>query len=134
MFECEQQNGACFNDKGYATSVWPKRGAAQAARQRPVASNVTQLSADRVSPRTPANGNDDRSNRIERQHSQEMALRYCVLASIDPSDSENRAKLVEIISWFQRDIGRSPQAEAKPAPAPEPETGALPEGDENEPF
>ena len=30
VWECAQDNGECLNDKGYPTSVWPKRGGAPA--------------------------------------------------------------------------------------------------------
>lgn len=62
---------------------------------------------------------DDRSNRIERQHSQEMALRHIAITAHKmgkdfamPSTDD----LSELISWYQRDIGHSPE---KPAPQPE---------------
>jgi hypothetical protein len=49
-------------------------------------------------------GNDDRSNRIERQHSQEMALRYLAITKKE-CNAEN---LRPLIDWFQRDISRTP--------------------------
>jgi hypothetical protein len=48
---------------------------------------------------------DDRSSRIERQHSQEMSLRYFALSGIKPSTTELR----EMTSWFQRDISHIPE-------------------------
>lgn len=49
-------------------------------------------------------GSDDRSSRIERQHSQEMSLRYFALSGIKPDTTQLR----EMTSWFQRDIGNVP--------------------------
>jgi|SRR5215469_13599447 len=48
----------------------------------------------------------DRSSRIERQHSQEMALRYFALNSknVAPTTEQLRG----MIDWFQRDVGHSP--------------------------
>jgi hypothetical protein len=94
IFECYQANGECLNDKGYPNSVWPKGGSKSSAPTR-------------SAPKS-GNGNDDRSNRIERQHSQEMALRYLVMQGGLPKDSVHAAKLREMIDWFQRDIGRLP--------------------------
>ena len=67
------------------------------------------------------NGNDDRSNRIERQHSQEMAVRWITLLTtlgvLKPEDISTPKKLRECIDFFQRDISRQPlspvEAEAK---------------------
>ena len=59
------------------------------------------------------NGNDNRSNRIERQHSQEMALRYFGLSA--NGQVPDTKKLTEMISWFQRDVGRSPEKESEEA-------------------
>ncbi len=52
-------------------------------------------------------GSDDRSDRIQRQHSQEMSLRYFAIAGKVPTTDELR----EMTSWFQRDIGHSPKAQ-----------------------
>jgi hypothetical protein len=130
VWECNQDNGDCLNDKGYPTSVWPqRRGVAPAQRrQRPGASTTA--------PPAQRNNNDERSNRIERQHSQAMALKYCELSQIDPSDTK---KLVELISWFQRDIGRSPAKPQPAAAAPEPaqlgpQDGVVTADDEEVPF
>lgn len=91
IFECDQANGECLNDKGYPNSVWPKGGAKSSAPTR---------SAPKSS-----NGNDDRSNRIERQHSQEMAIRYAAYSGLKLKTDELRS----LIDWFQRDIGRLPE-------------------------
>lgn len=60
---------------------------------------------------------DARNAAIERQHSQEMALRFFALAGKLPSTPALR----EMISWFQRDIRNSPDKQSKPAPEPEDE-------------
>lgn len=68
----------------------------------------------------------ERSHRIERQHSQEMALRYFALQS-PLAELPDTKKLREMISWFQRDIGHSPERENKTAePEPEPEPDHAP--------
>ena len=61
---------------------------------------------------------DERSARIERQHSQEMALRYFALKNEVPTTEGLR----EMTSWFQRDIGRSPEKRVQPEPEPPGET------------
>jgi hypothetical protein len=64
---------------------------------------------------------DDRSSRIERQHSQEMALRYWSLlargGALSPEDCKDTQKLRAVIDWFQRDVSHSPSA---PVKQPEP--------------
>ena len=65
---------------------------------------------------------DDRSSRIERQHSQEMALRYFDLSLRAQDDPPHKGKipttaqLRDMISWFQRDIANSPEVNGQPAP------------------
>jgi hypothetical protein len=78
--------------------VWPPRGAkAQAATPPSTTGNLS--ASGQVKPA------DDRSNRIERQHSQEMALRYFTLRKMDTIDTD---MLRTMIDWFQRDISRTP--------------------------
>lgn len=64
----------------------------------------------------PSNGsdNDNRSHRIERQHSQEMALRYFDLSQKIPTTAELRG----MTDWFQRDVGNLPTQPKAPATAP----------------
>ncbi len=70
---------------------------------------------------------DDRSNRIERQHSQEMAIRWITLLTtlgvIPPEDVKTPKKLRETIDFFHRDVSRIPVAttetQAEPDPADE---------------
>lgn len=50
---------------------------------------------------------DVREDCIRRQHSQEMALRYFALNGKVPTTKQLR----EMISWFQRDIDKSPLPE-----------------------
>lgn len=64
-----------------------------------------------------ASGGDDRSSRIERQHSQEMALRYFALTGKVPTTQQLR----DMVSWFQRDVSQSPVISNEPEPAEEPE-------------
>ena len=116
VWECNQDNGECLNDKGYPTSVWPKSGRRQGAAPSPALRPAAA--------RPQNNGNDARSNRIERQHSQSVALKYCEIAQIDPSDTK---KLVGIIDWFQRDVGRMPST------PPQPQTAAAPKPAEPQP-
>lgn len=75
---------------------------------------------------------DNRSARIERQHSQEMALR---LVTLDPDWANAKLDLKKLrwfIDWFQKDIGRMPEAEPKPEPKPEP-AGEYYDGEQYEP-
>ncbi len=98
VFECNQDNGQCLNAKGYPNSVWPKRGTAQNAPPQAQAArgNVAR-----------SNGSDDRSNRIERQHSQEMAIRFFTLRGHTGVSTD---ELKTLIDWFQRDVGRTASA------------------------
>lgn len=50
--------------------------------------------------------------RIERQHAQEMALRLATLDNRTVMDDKgvfSTKKLCDLISWFQRDVSRSPE-------------------------
>jgi hypothetical protein len=83
------------------------------------------LETQQAAARPPTNGktwmrqaDPDRSARIERQHSQEMALRYFNVTNKGGELDTN--KLREMISWFQRDISRSPEKTAPVQPEPEP--------------
>ena len=65
--------------------------------------------------------------RIERQHAQEMALRYYALDTrpnnpLPPTTD----RLREMINWFQRDVGRDPMVQAnKTAPEPPEDIGGV---------
>jgi hypothetical protein len=115
------------SDKDCDYVVWPPRGGGNRRSAPP-----PQRSAPSPSQR---NGNDDRSNRIERQHSQEMALR---LASIDNTTiitdgKTDLKKLKWFIDWFQKDVSKLPAQSAPPPqrePEPEPEPEPDPEDDE----
>ncbi len=66
------------------------------------------------------NGQDDRSSRIERQHSQSAAIAYFALAGKVPTTRELR----DMTSWLQRDIGTDPLAKSHddpPVPKDEPQ-------------
>ncbi len=56
----------------------------------------------------PPSQGDNRSNRIERQHSQEMALRYFAMVGGFPEGTKPTDALRDMTSWFQRDVGQSP--------------------------
>jgi hypothetical protein len=86
-----------YGNVGYDIEIEPATG-----------QQSTQAPAQRAAT---GNGNDDRSNRIERQHSQEMALRYFALSA--NGQVPDTKKLTEMISWFQRDVGRSPEKESE---------------------
>jgi hypothetical protein len=77
-----------------------------------------------------SNNGDDRSSRIERQHSQEMALRYFDLGNTQP----NTTQLRDMTSWFQRDIGHTPSAPVTQQPEPPPPPQSEPDDDEEIPF
>jgi hypothetical protein len=70
--------------------------------------------------KTPAGGfrpggrSPEDSKQIVRQHSQEMALRYCALKGAKPDMGELR----KVIDWFQRDAeeGWKPKPALPPAP------------------
>ncbi len=114
VFECNQDNGQCLNAKGYPNSVWPKRGTAQSA---PPQAQAARVDAGSVG------GSDDRSNRIERQHSQHMAiLTVGVLASngMISTPEEMKAKLKELTDYYQRDVGRTATATTTTQPEADP--------------
>lgn len=103
-----------------------------------VSFNLDIEPAENGAPRTQAapqragNGysGDDRSNRIERQHSQSVAVAYATLKGMNDITSD---QLVALIDWFHRDVSRMPAAPAsKSEPAPEPDD--APEPDEEEKF
>ncbi len=100
-------------DKDCDGVIWPPRGAKTSA---PAARSPAPI----------RNGNDDRSNRIERQHSQEMAIRYAALKGLTTIDSND---LRTLIDWFQRDIGHVPASKAPP-PTPQPQ----PDESDEQPF
>jgi hypothetical protein len=82
-----------------------------------------------------AGNGDDRSSRIERQHSQEMALRYFVMkveveGTVFPAPTTD--KLREMINWFQRDISHTPSSPV--TQQPEPQSQSEPDDDEEIPF
>jgi hypothetical protein len=56
---------------------------------------------------TARQGQDDRSSRIERQHSQEQAIRYATLKGLTTITTE---ELRALIDWFQRDVGHVPSS------------------------
>lgn len=65
-------------------------------------------------------GQDDRSSRIERQHSQEMCLRYLAI-KVSVVQGEDLKKMLQmpttedlraLIDWFQRDVGHVPSTPA----------------------
>ena len=77
-----------------------------------------------------SNGNGnysaDRSARIERQHSQDMAIRYLqLLQSAGKLPEDTKTAYLALVDWFQRDIGKSPE---KPKQEPEPVIAETEEG------
>jgi len=81
-----------YGNLGYDLEIEPAAGS-------PTPQNAPQRAAI-------GNGNDDRSNRIERQHSQEMAIRFFTLRGHTGVSTD---ELRTLIDWFQRDVGRSPE-------------------------
>jgi hypothetical protein len=69
---------------------------------------------------------DDRSSRIERQHSQSAAIAYCAVKGEIPATDELR----KLIDWFERDIEHS--VKLRPPAPKEPE--ARDPSDDEEPF
>jgi hypothetical protein len=91
---------------------------------------VQQSSGNAPQTRPNGGGYEDRGNRIERQHSQEMAIRYAALKGlkdITPKD------MVALIDWFARDVSRTP-APPKIKAKPEPQEDEAPQIDESEEF
>lgn len=84
-----------------------------------------------------AGSSDDRSNRIERQHSQEMAIRTADLMLTNgmiSTPEELKAKLKELTDYYQRDVGRSPAERPMPRSIDVPEDiPAVPE-DNDTPY
>ena len=115
-------------DKDCDGVIWPPRGAKAAQNGAPQA----QASAQRASA---PSSSDDRSNRIERQHSQHMALLYLAMRP-DQTVQVSTETVRSLIDWFQRDVGRMPApTQAKAAvPQPEPEPDDAPEPSEEEEF
>lgn len=67
--------------------------------------------------------------RIERQHAQEMAIRYCALKGTTLTTEELRT----LIDWFQRDVGHVPDS-AKQETPPDVEYQQGDPADEEIPF
>jgi hypothetical protein len=80
--------------------------------------------------KTYAGNTDDRSSRIERQHSQEQAIRYATLKGLTSITTD---ELRELTSWFQRDISHTPSAPVTQQPEPPPPQ-SEPDDDEEIPF
>lgn len=86
-----------------------------------------QLPAQRAF--APSSG-DDRSQRIERQHSQHMALLHIAAKGSGFPDTE---ALRALIDWYHRDVGRMPAPPtAKAQPEPEMDEEMMPQGDADE--
>jgi hypothetical protein len=77
-----------------------------------------------------AGWSDDRSNRIERQHSQSVAVAYATLKGMSDITSD---QLVALIDWFHRDVSRMPTT-VKKTESPEPEPEATDGSPDEEPF
>ena len=90
--------------------------------------DAQQLSHRRDDP-PPVSSFEDRSHRIERQHSQEMAIRAIALTK----QVLSRPLLLEWTDYFQRDIGRLPAESLKANPLP-PEPQSNPADEEEIPF
>ena len=91
-----------YGNVGYDIQIEPALGAQAPPQSTPA---FTQRAAT-------GNGNDDRSNRIERQHSQAMMLQYFAMIGGFPEGKKPHEVMREMTSWFQRDIGHSPEKEA----------------------
>jgi hypothetical protein len=93
-----QPDFKCKDKENCDGVIWPPRGKAAAAAQPPATTGNLSASGQ-VKPA------DDRSNRIERQHSQHMFLLVCqIKGSVPATTEEVRAG----IDWWQRDISRIP--------------------------
>ena len=125
VWECNQDNGDCLNEKGYPTSFWPKGTRQQA---QPPVRGVTRRSG----PEPAARNKDDywqmKEQRdreaqpiIRRSHAQEMALRTAAIDNrIIESDGElDLKKLKWFINWFQRDAERGGVEQPAPEPTPD---------------
>jgi hypothetical protein len=124
------------SDKDCDYVKWPPRGGSRRNATPP----PQRRSA--APPPSQRNGNDDRSNRIERQHSQEMALRLAAIdnTAVITDGKFDMKKLKWFIDWFQRDVAKLPlnaPIQRQPEPEPEPEPGYEPTGhpeDDEIPF
>lgn len=94
-FKCKDQN--CDG------VIWPPKGA-KPASDAPTGRSGAGTGGFGRSPETQA--------RIERQHSQEMALRYFAIRGTELTSDMRPLRLV--IDWFQRDIGHTPAEPEKP--------------------
>jgi hypothetical protein len=69
--------------------------------------------------------------RIERQHAQEMALRYAELKSLNTITTE---ALRDLTDWFQKDVGNIPSGDKPATPMPQTGSGEGPDFDDEIPF
>lgn len=107
--------------------IWPPRGARQSGPAAPP--SPYQQSA----PKDPRGNGEDRSSRIERQHSQEMALRYLDLMPHLKKNSKPKdmtEMLREMTDWFQKDVGHVPTTDDKPTTSDVPYQQGNPDDDE----
>jgi len=110
VFECNQDNGECLNERGYPNSFISKFAAN--------GNGGGNGNGARNGGRAKGGYDADSIARITRAHAQEMALRYAGAKNM--SDITPDA-LRLLINWFQNDVMTQGKAKAKPAPEPEPE-------------
>ena len=86
-----------YGNSGYDIEIEPQNG--------------SQASKDATQSAGNSGWSDNRSNRIERQHSQSVAIEYWTLLAsgggITPEDCKDTKKLRAMIDWFERDIDHS---------------------------
>lgn len=120
VFECNQDNGECLNDKGYPSSFWPKRN-----------NGGARGGSNGFKSRSGAEGGYDAETtaRITRSHAQEMALRYAALKGMNEIKPD---ELRALITWFANDVLKASKPKPAPKPQPEPEPEPEPEFEDDE--
>jgi hypothetical protein len=107
-----------YGNSGFHLEIEPQNGSGSTPAPRQQAAS--------------AGWSDDRSNRIERQHSQDMAIRW-FMGCGKIEDLADLKKLRAMIDYFQKDVGRMPATPVSKS-EPEPEHDDAPEPDEEEQF
>lgn len=109
----KQPDFKCKDRENCDGVIWPPRGKSATLSQP---APQTQATGRTGSAPAPFGRSPETQARIERQHSQEMALRYFAIRGTELTSDMRPLRL--IIDWFQRDIGHTP---AEPEKSQEPE-------------
>lgn len=105
----------------------------RAGQHGPLLKRVTDFDGNRPAsgapssngPRPRRDSDPQRSGRIERQHSQEMALRYLIAKGIElDTDLDALDKVRQVTDWFQDDLENWDRSTGVPSPPVPPSQGA----------